>query len=314
MLKGVLYALAACCIWGLIFVVPYYVEGFNAIEVALGRYVVYGLLSTCIFFVNKLQGAASYPRAVWRQALGFSLISTIVYYTAVILSVRYATPAVCALILGVAPVTIAFYGNWRQREYSFGSLVPSSMLILLGLALINLPHLAVDGLAGDFSIGLACSLIALAAWSWYVVANARFLKDNPAVSSNDWPTLIGVATLFWVGVVALLVAAIDGGRTDMGKYLDFDATFVRFMGGSAVLGIACSWVGAYLWNQASRRLPIALAGQLSIFETVFGLLFVYGLARQMPSLLEGAGIVVLLGAVVYGLRSASQHAAQPAGA
>jgi drug/metabolite transporter (DMT)-like permease len=45
-----------------------------------------------------------------------------------------------------------------------------------------------------------------------------------------------------------------------------------------------------------------LAGQLTIFETVFGVLFVYILQGHLPHLWEGIGIVVLLFAVIFGIR------------
>ena len=60
---------------------------------------------------------------------------------------------------------------------------------------------------------------------------------------------------------------------------------MSFLIGCATLGLLCSWVGASLWNKASVFLPVSLAGQLMIFETIFGVLFVYMLNQQMPSLM-----------------------------
>ena len=79
--------------------------------------------------------------------------------------------------------------------------------------------------------------------------------------------LLGMGTFFWVGVFAFT------GDFSLGN----NFTQVSFLGGCAILGILCSWVGTYLWNRASLLLPVALAGQLTIFETIFGILFFYAL-------------------------------------
>jgi len=54
------------------------------------------------------------------------------------------------------------------------------------------------------------------------------------------------------------------------KYVTLSPELSAFFIGSAILGLLCSWVGAWLWNRASLHLPVSLAGQLTIFETIFG--------------------------------------------
>ena len=88
----------------------------------------------------------------------------------------------------------------------------------------------------------------------------------------------------------------------MEKYFIFNDELKRFLIGSSILGLICSWVGAFLWNKASLHLPVSLAGQLTVFETIFGVLFVYIVDRAVPSILESVGIVILLIAIVYGIR------------
>jgi drug/metabolite transporter (DMT)-like permease len=302
MLSGVIFALSACFIWGLIFIVPQFMSGFSAIEVTLGRYLFYGLVSSLIFCKSKLQGSCKYSRSYWVKALYFSLVSTIGYYTFVVLALRYSTPAICALILGVAPIVIAFYGNWKQKETTFRSLIAPSLLILLGLVIINIPHLRDTASPSSYVLGLLCSLLALFAWSWYVVANSRFLKQNPKMRSSDWSTLIGVATLFWVVLFAIVLGLFSENQLHLEKYFTFNSELARFLIGSAILGLLCSWVGAFLWNRASLNLPVSLAGQLTIFETVFGVIFVYILERHLPPVTEAVGIGILLVAIIYGIR------------
>src|SRR6185312_9622697 len=44
-----------------------------------------------------------------------------------------------------------------------------------------------------------------------------------------------------------------------------------FVGLMAAIGLFASWLGTLCWNEASQRLPTALAGQLIVFETLAAL-------------------------------------------
>lgn len=303
MQKGIIFALAACFIWGLIFVVPQFMEGFSAVEVALGRYLFYGIISTCILGRTLFQRSFNYPMSIWMQALVFSLISAIGYYTCVVLAMRYASPAICALILGISPVTIAYYGNWKEKECSFKELLLPSCMIVGGLVMINLPHIEMQNALSEYILGLIFSFLALASWTWYVVMNAHFLRANPKLPSSDWSTILGVATLFWVVVCSVCYGVFMGDNLDSEKYFTLSQPLVQFLIGCAVLGVLCSWLGSYLWNKASLFLPVSLAGQLTLFETIFGLLFVYLLEQRFPPMMEFLGMVVLFSAVVYSIRT-----------
>ena len=302
MLLGVVYALGACFIWGLIFVVPQFMSGFSSIEIALGRYFFYGMLSLLLFCKSKFRKSYHPPFSIWVKALYFSLISAIIYYTAVVLSVRYSTPAICAIVLGISPITIAFYGNWKQKETTFRSLIIPSLLILVGLVVINVPHLINNAAPSSYFLGLTAGFVALLAWSWYVVANSRFLKHHPEVRSSEWATLMGVATLFWVVVFAAFSALFFKDQLHIEKYFTPSPELTNFLMGNAILGLLCAWVGGFLWNKASLHLPVSLAGQLTIFETIFAVIFFYAIAKHMPPLLESIGVGILLIAILYGIR------------
>jgi drug/metabolite transporter (DMT)-like permease len=306
MYKGIVFALAACFIWGLIFIVPLFMDGFSAIEVALGRFSFYGTVSVLILLKAQLQNSGRYPLSIWVKAAFFSLLTTIGYYTFLVLGLRYATPAICALILGISPITIAFYGNWKQRECSFKSLILPSVLIFIGLVIINTPHILESESPSTFALGLLFVLAALLIWSWFVVANSRFLKDHPEIKSSDWATLIGVASLGWALLFGLALT-LHGDFIQLDKYTTWNPALMKYLAGSAVLGLLCSWVGGYLWNRASLYLPVSLAGQLTIFETIFGLLYVCLLDKRIPPSFECIGIALLLIAIFYGIRIFRVH-------
>lgn len=299
--KGILFAITACVFWGLLFIVPQFMTQFSPIEVAIGRYLAYGFISLLILFSTFVQGNARYPFSIWTKALFFSLFSSIGYYTWIVIALRYSSPAICALISGISPITITFYGNWKQKEIRFRNLIIPCFLIIAGLIIVNIPHLTTN-YEHDFSysFGIISSFLALFVWSWYAVANARFLRDNPKVISSDWSTLIGVSTFFWAVMITMFL--LISGHLHLEKYLLWNDGLNTFLVGSAILGILCSWLGAFLWNKASLHLPISLAGQLMIFETIFGLLYIYLLKNRLPTILELVGMVLMLGATFYGVR------------
>lgn len=224
---------------------------------------------------------------------------TIGYYTLVILALRYSSPAVCALILGIHPITIAFYGNWQQKETSHKNLILPSLLILVGLVLVNIPHILTSPSSTYYMLGLLFSFLALLIWSWHVVSNARFLKHHPKVRAGDWATMIGVATLFWVVIIAIILVSFFSNQLHLAQHFLVQREFIRFVVGSAILGVLCSWVGTFFWNQAIVRLPVSLAGQLTIFETIFGILFIYIVSMRLPAISEMIGVVILLTTVAY---------------
>lgn len=306
MVKGIVYALAACFIWALVYVIPQFIVGFTPLEISLGSYLFYGIISLFIYTKERIQGSSRYPLSIWSRALYFSLISTIVYYTCVVLAIRYATPAVCALILGIGPITISFYGNWKQKDGNFRYLLLPSILIFVGLIIINAPHIHDIESNVDHIIGLICSFLALIAWSWYVVANSIFLKNNPHVASDDWSTLMGVSTLLWVFICSTLLLLFFNESINLEKYYTAGPALTNFIVGCGALGLLCSWLGTFLWNKASFHLPVSIAGQLTIFETIFGLLFVYILIEGVPSRTECMGITLLLTSVALGVRLSNQ--------
>lgn len=303
-IKGIVYSLAACLFWGLLSVSPLYMEGFTPIEITVGRFLVFGTISCLLFLQIHFQGKSSYPLAMWIKALFFSLSCILCDYFFV-LSSRYSCPAIATLVLAVSPITIAFYGNWLQKECSNRSLILPSVLIFFGLAIINVPIIMQSSTPETFILGLFYAIMSLACWSWFVVANSAFLKVNSTVNSRDWATLIGVFTLLWVFVLGVVHTILEE-PFDFSKYLISNNHLAVFIFGSLILGILSSWLGAYLWNKASHCLPVSLLGLMMIFSTLFGLCYVYLYEHQLPPKGELLGIAFLLAAITYGIRTASK--------
>jgi len=306
MLAGLLFAIGACCVWGLIFVVPQFLADFSAVEVVLGRYFTYGILSTLLFFCTGFKNIFRYSPKIWRNAFLFALFSNLIYYLGLVTGLRFASPTLSVLIVGLAPISIALYGNWQTREIAYRDLAIPCLWIGFGLVLVNAIEVDWGFQAhsfGQYLLGLAGILTALISWSWYAVQNARFLKRNPQIPASEWSTAMGVATLFWVVLIGGLFALGMKKEVDLSKFFSLSPEILRYFLGAAILGVICSWLGCFLWSQASVRLPISLMGPLLVFEMLFGLLFVLLFERKLPSWIELAGVASMIGGILTSINT-----------
>ena len=107
MLFGVLFALAACFCWGLVFVVPSFLDSFHPIEIALGRFFVYGLISFALLLLTRRHLISKEHKQHWKKAALSALISTIVCYTGTVCNMQYAGPTIATLVLAMSPICIS---------------------------------------------------------------------------------------------------------------------------------------------------------------------------------------------------------------
>jgi drug/metabolite transporter (DMT)-like permease len=85
-----------------------------------------------------------------------------------------------------------------------------------------------------------------------------------------------------------------------------------FVIGSLTLGFFSTWLGMFLWNKGSSSLPVSFAGQLTIFETIFGLLFVFLIDNRLPSWIEFGGATLMLSGVIVSINIFKKKHEQPA--
>jgi drug/metabolite transporter (DMT)-like permease len=299
---GVAMGVAANLTWGLAFLVPVLLAEFSPIAVTLGRYFCYGLVSLAIlgFTGTRLRGHG-WP--VWRACLAFGVAGNVGYYFFLVQGIALVGAPVVAVIIGTLPVTVALYGNWLRQEFPFRQLALPIGLILVGLVTVNLTELDWSGLGGRSPqaqlLGICCALVALALWTWFGVANAGFLKANPRISSAQWSTLVGVAT-FGLSVLAAPLLLVTGDGVTRG----IAGSLWWLLLGSVVLGVVVSWGGTLLWNRASSLLPVSVAGQLIVFETISGLTYVFLASGKAPSPAAIVGMAVVLAGVLVGIRQA----------
>jgi drug/metabolite transporter (DMT)-like permease len=306
LIRGVAAALGAGLVWGLVFVAPLLLPDYPATLLTFGRYLAFGLVTLPIAWWQA-RALRHLTRADWWLAVKLSMVGNIVYYLALSAAIQLAGAPLPTLIIGTLPVVIAVFSNLGDRQFSWARLLPSLALIGVGLLCVNADQVArldASSTLRTYLLGAALAVVANAAWTWYPIHNARWLRAHPTHSSMTWATAQGLVTL---------PMALVGLMASMGYLMvTGDARFAvsvwgpqpeRFWALMLVIGFSASWLGTLLWNIASKNTPTALTGQLIVFETLAALGYAYLVYQRAPSGFEMAGIGALVLGVVVGVRA-----------
>ena len=323
---GILYALAAGLMWGLVFIGPLLLPDYPAAMQAFGRYIAFGLIALPLAWLDRAR-LAQLTRADWLAATRLGLVGNIVYYLFLASAIGRAGGPLPTMIIGTLPVVIAISSNLRsaaavqRREgrLPWRRLLPSLALIAAGIGCVNqveLDHLRADPLADParYAVGALLALGAVACWTWYPIRNADWLRAHPDRSPRAWATAQGVATL----PLALLGFSLFWAWTALSPSalpMPLGPRPAVYLGLMFAIGLFASWLGTLCWNEASQRLPTALVGQLIVFETLSALAYALLLRGAWPPLLTGIGVVLLIAGVSWALRNRPEPlpeaAAQP---
>jgi len=286
---GIAAGLGAGALWGMVFVVPSMTPGLTSVDLTAGRFVSFGLMAALVMALGWR--SHRWPTASQAlSALGMSLLGATGYYLLLAQSINASGSEVPTLIIGTIPIWVMLLGKPLGLKWS--ALLPGLLLTAAGLALMmqaSLSHTEALPLAGvDFWWGVLLALGAMASWTAFALLNAAWLKRHPQVSATEWANWLGIAT----GVGALLLWLFAGSES---KVLlaqeDIGLTAIACI----ATGIGSGWAASILWNMASRRLSVSLAGQLIVSETLFGLLyaFVWDAGWPTPAQWLAAGLFTL---------------------
>lgn len=305
MFAGVLMAVFVNLLWGLAFLLPYALPTVDPITITVGRYSCYGVVSVVLLLTRAKPALLQLNRHDWLWVLGLAFAGNVGYYVLLVSAIRLGGVSVAAMIIGTLPVTMAICGNWGSREIRLSRLLPSLVFILGGLVALNSYKFSVaSGSSQRLLSGIGCAVAALCLWTWYGVQNARYLKRRPEISGAVWSGAIGVGTLVLMLLLVPVLTLLDAwSPLRAWASLERGGQLGHFILVSLLLGIVVSWLATVLWNMAARRLPVALAAQLIVFETISGILYASIMDKTLPSLFELSCIGVILLGVVLGIRT-----------
>jgi drug/metabolite transporter (DMT)-like permease len=308
-LTGTAFALAAGFMWGLVFIVPLLLPDYPPALLSFGRYLAFGLIALPLAWLDRAR-LRSLARADWIEALKLAAVGNLLYYLFLAAAIQRAGAPLPTMVIGTLPVVIALVANRRDARRDgrlpWRELAPSLLLIATGIGLVNHAEFArlsaqARGDARDYVFGALLAVGAVACWTWYPLRNADWLRAHRDRSPRTWATAQGVATLplALLGYVALAAWTAASGSA---LQLPLGPAPERFVLLMLATGLLASWLGTLCWNEASQRLPTALAGQLIVFETLAALAYAFMLRGQAPPPATLLGIALLVTGVVWALR------------
>jgi drug/metabolite transporter (DMT)-like permease len=180
------------------------------------------------------------------------------------------------------------------------------LLIAAGIACVNQAELSAlrtqqhaDLLR--YATGALLAFISVACWTWYPLRNADWLRHHQGRNPRTWATAQGVATLpLAIAGYALLWLIMRAGTSHFP--MPFGPRPAAFIALMATIGLFASWLGTMCWNEASQRLPTAIAGQLMVFETLAALSYAFALRGKPPGTQTVIGVVLLVAGVAWAAR------------
>jgi drug/metabolite transporter (DMT)-like permease len=291
---GLFAGLAAGALWGLTFIAPLAAAPYTPLDLMLLRYLVFGLGSLAMLAPGGFALLRSLRQRDLLQLIALGGAGNVAYYGAMALAVPRIGSASVALIIGCVPVLLGLTGiRWRLLARPL-VLVAAGLLLVNGAALLDA---GVD--LQRTATGFALAFVALALWCWYGIANARAIARRPDLSDRQWTALTGIGTLLALLPAVPLCFASDLSAFPTHGVRDAGPLFVW----AVVLGLLCSWCATWAWSVTSRRLPVSLAAQLIVAETLFALLYGSLYQRQLPDLPQSVGAICLVAGVVWAIRT-----------
>ncbi|MFG0545456.1 hypothetical protein ACF8FG_09610 [Pseudomonas sp. YQ_6] len=186
------------------------------------------------------------------------------------------------------------------------AIVGPLLVAALGISLVNLSvfdasRAAVVLPTASLLLGLLASLLAIAFWTGFGLLNESALARRPSMSPMLWSAML----IFMCSVEMLAFIPV-------GLYLKLShfASHPSGLAGTQALivcgliqGLGATLAGAWAWSIATRRLPLALSGQLiasgTIYATTMGLL----INQRWPSPMEALGTALLFVGVVWAIHA-----------
>ncbi len=289
---GILAGLTAGVLWGFVFLSPQILHDFEPFEIALGRFLCFGLASLvharAVWQAWKLLNSKARWFVLALSAAGFWLYTVLLVW-----SVQHTGAVITTLVIGLLPVTIALAGHRALP----------GRLSLLGLALIVSGLLLLQ--AGKTDIGSATQSVTLlglgsllgcvALWTWYSLASARFLHRHPQVPKNIFISMMGLVSLLSLMATAVLV-------TDPTTLLQHPRLGI-FVIWSLIVGVGATWVAYWLWSLTTSHCPPRVSGPLIVSETLFGLVYSFAYTHRWPETHEAAAMALFFAGALLCIRA-----------
>lgn len=241
-----------------------------------------------LLFARELPKGSWWWRSVVLGIFNFGYFFLAVYVAAVLLP---SSTAATVMALGPMVMMLLAWPILRERPVLFG--VIGAALGFIGVTLlVSGSSLAIN------PIGLLVSASALLSNSFGSILTKKWNErpdSPPIIASTSWQLIAGGLILT---VVALLM---EGAPPAIGP---------REAIGFVYLSVFASALAYLAWFGALRRLPAGKVGLVGLLNPITGVVVGALLASEAISLVQAAGIALVLGGVVLGQRGQARRANQ----
>ncbi|MFM0132758.1 EamA family transporter [Paraburkholderia sediminicola] len=220
----------------------------------------------------------------------------------VMAAVLFAGPIIPPAIVAMVPVVLAIVGNLGEKTVRWRMLSIPLGLLTLGLVLVNLSGLAeaLGGMSIRVVVGIAISVGAVLLWTVFALTNRTALAARPTMDARMWTAMMMIGGA--VEIMVFMPLAASTGLLNLTKIGIRWHDFAPVLLGSFILAVIGSIAGSWAWTIAAKRIPVGLAGQLIVTETVFATFFGLIATHRWPTWPEALGVISIVCGVVSALK------------
>ena len=198
-------------------------------------------------------------------------------------------PIGVALLLEYSGILLVVLWMWAVHGQRPARLtVAGAVTALAGLALV----LDLTGDASFDPIGVMWGLIAAVGLAGYFVLSARVDPELPSIALASGGMAVGAALLFTLGAVGVLPMTFTFGEVALAG---FQVSWLVPIAGLAVVAATIAYVSGI---GAARLLGASLSSFVGLTEVLFAVLFAWLFLAELPTVLQLAGGVLIIGGIV----------------
>jgi len=154
------------------------VRSFSPLQLSIGRYLAYGLLSAALIAPRWRTLSGSLGRREWLALGWLSLSGNTLYHILLSSAVQLGGMALTSLVIGFMPVVVTIIGSRDHGAVPLVRLAPSLILCAVGAVCVGWQAFTSppSGPSTTPWPGLACAVGALVVWAVFAVGNSRWLS------------------------------------------------------------------------------------------------------------------------------------------
>lgn len=272
--KSILFLHVAVMLFGFSGVLAQYVQ-VPAVLVAMGRVICSSLLLLAISLVKKdkltLESKKDYALII-----GTGVIMAI-HWSSFFQAIQVSSVAIGTITFSTFPLFLTFMEPVVFKEKLRARSVISAVILLAGVY-ITVPEFSVEN---QVTVGILWGMLCSFTYAIMTLGNRYFSKKY----TGRIICLYEQGTAAIVLLPALWLVKVEWRPVDIV--------------GVAAIGFVCTAIAYSLYVSAQKGVRAQTAGIISGMETVYGIIFAFVFLREVPTVRELIGGVVILGVALY---------------